>query len=129
MESTSRAADYSGDRRILEEAISKDRLKVSMLVREDLMWKQLGGLSRLRLKPTSKQPKVAEAVKIDKKRIASTMSNLEDSDSTDLGSSSDFGPGPNQMFLRGECSKRRSEERKSASGPGDGPHMLDNNKV
>ncbi|KAK1588178.1 hypothetical protein Q3G72_020531 [Acer saccharum] len=82
-----------------------------------------------RLKPTSKQPKVAEAVKIDKKRIASTISNPEDSDSTNLGSSSDFGPGPNQMFLRGECSKRRSKERKSASGPGDGPHMLDNNKV
>ncbi|KAK1583342.1 hypothetical protein Q3G72_022907 [Acer saccharum] len=80
-------------------------------------------------KMARKEPKVAEAVKIDKKRIASTMSNLEDSDSTDLGSSSDFGPGPNQMFLRGECSKRRSEERKSASGPGDGPHMLDNNKV
>ncbi|KAK0576328.1 hypothetical protein LWI29_015504 [Acer saccharum] len=82
-----------------------------------------------RLKPTSKQPRVAGAVKIDKKRVYSTESSQEGLDSSDLGFSSDFGPGPNYMFHRGECSKKRSEKRKSASGPGDGPYMLDYNKV
>ncbi|TXG68977.1 hypothetical protein EZV62_003912 [Acer yangbiense] len=74
-----------------------------------------------RQKSTSKQPRVAGAVIIDKKRILFSESSEEDLRSSEFGSNSDDGPDPRQVLYTGECSKRRSDQRKSTSGPGFGP--------
>ncbi|KAK1584135.1 hypothetical protein Q3G72_030116 [Acer saccharum] len=78
-----------------------------------------------RQKPTVKQPRVAGAVIIDKKRISFSESSEEEYGSSDLGSNSEFGPDQRQVFYKGECSKRRSVVRKSTSGPGFGPNCPD----
>ncbi|KAK1559102.1 hypothetical protein Q3G72_010727 [Acer saccharum] len=95
-----------------------------------MVWKEVGGkrlvihkgkgLQEHRQKIRYRRSNVGGAVKIDKKKNALSESSSDDSVSSGMVFKMDFGPDPNQIFQRGECSNRKSELRSIVRRPDSG---------